>query len=95
MAHLTGRTRGILATLAVLVPVVGFVVWSSFHVSRYECEVCIEYRGREVCRTVTAATEGEALRSATDNACALLSSGITDSLRCGRTPPTRTRCRQL
>jgi len=73
--------------LAVLVPVVAFVVYSSFQISDIECEVCIAFEGREVCRTVRSASETEALRGATDNACALL--------RCARTPATRAGCRPV
>lgn len=84
-----------MATLAVLVPVVSVVVYSSFQVSDYECTVCIEFAGRRECRTVTGKTEEEALRGAVDNSCGLLASGVTDTLRCQRTRPASTRCRQL
>ena len=87
--------RNAIVTLAVLVPIVGYVVYSSFHVSDFECEVCITFEGRQTCRTVTGKTELEGLRSATDNACALLASGVTDSLRCQRTQPTKASCRPL
>lgn len=80
---------------AVLIPVIGFVVYSSFQVSDYECEVCIRFEGREACRTVTAQSEGEGLRSAIDNACALLASGVTDTMRCSRTDPAKAACRRL
>lgn len=83
------------ATVLFLVPVAAVVVYSSFQVSDYECEVCIRFEGQEVCRTVTGKTEEEGIRSATDNACALLTSGVTDTLRCTRTMPTKAECRSL
>jgi hypothetical protein len=89
------RWKSTLATIAVLVPVVAFVVYSSFFVSEYECEVCIDFEGRSNCRTVKAATEAEALRGAIDNTCALLSSGVTDTMRCSRTEPSKASCRPL
>lgn len=82
-----------LATIGVLLPVAAFVVYSSFHVNEFECEVCIRFEGNEVCRTVGGASEEEARQGAIDNACALLSSGVTDTLRCGRTAPSRVQCR--
>lgn len=87
--------RNFVATIAVLGPVVAVVVWSSFQVSDYECEVCVVFDGREACRTVTAKTEEEGLRGATDNACAQLTSGVTNSLRCTNNRPTRAACRSL
>jgi hypothetical protein len=84
-----------MVTLAFLLPVVGVVVYSSFHVSDYECEVCMDFEGGHACRKVTGKTKMEVLRSATDNACALLASGVTDTLRCTRTTPTKAECRRL
>lgn len=89
------RWRNTVVTLAVLVPIVAAVVYSSFHVSDFECEVCIAFEGREACRTVKAKTETEALRGAISNTCALISSGVTDTLRCERTPPGKATCRRL
>jgi len=88
------RRKGVIATLVFLVPVVAFVIYASLQVNKYACEVCISFQGRETCRTVIAKTRKEALRGATDNACALLSSGVTDTLRCARTVPRRAECRE-
>lgn len=87
--------RNTVVTLAVLGPVAAVVIYSSFHVSDFECEVCIEFQGRQMCRKVNAKTKEEALRGAIDNTCALLSSGVTDTLRCQRTMPSKTECREL
>lgn len=87
--------RNTVVTLAVLAPVVTTVVYSSFHVSDFECDVCIAFEGREACRTVKAKTEEEALRGAISNTCALISSGVTDTLRCERTQPGKADCRPL
>ena len=46
--------RNAIVTAAVLLPVIGFVVYSSFQVSEYECDVCITFNGRQACRTVAA-----------------------------------------
>lgn len=85
--------RNTVVTLAFLVPVIGVVVYSSFQLSDYQCTVCMDFAGRNICRTVTGKTEVEALRTGIDNACAHLSSGVTDTLRCTRTPPTSARCK--
>ncbi len=55
----------------------------------------MRFRGAQDCRTVDGATEMEAHRAAITNACALLASGVTDSLACERTRPTTVRCSPL
>jgi hypothetical protein len=87
--------RNALITGGVLIPIAAVVVYSSFQVSDYECEVCMSFGGREVCRTVTGKTEMEGLRTGIDNACAQLSSGVTETLRCQRTPPQKAECRPI
>ena len=89
------RARNALVTLGVLLPVIGYVVWSSFQVSDFECSVCITFEGRDTCRTVAGKTEEESMRGAMTNACALLSSGVTDTLRCERTKPRKADCRRV
>ena len=41
--------------------------------------------------TASARTRELALRAATENACALISSGVTDSNQCNNTPPDSVR----
>jgi hypothetical protein len=76
----------------VLVGIAAVVVVSSLQVAGARCEVCVSFRGRQVCRAVDATTEEEARRGAHTNACALLASGVTDSLACERTPESSARC---
>ena len=89
------RWRGPIATVAILTPLMAYIVWSSFQVSAFECEVCMRFEGREACRTVTGQTEEEGLRTGRDNACALLTSGVTNTLRCTGQRPARASCRPL
>ena len=70
-----------------LAVVIGFIVYSTLTTGRVRCQVCITYRGQKACRTASASTRDLALRTATENACALLSSGVTDSNQCNNTPP--------
>ncbi|MGH7897850.1 MAG: hypothetical protein ACREQQ_07850 [Candidatus Binatia bacterium] len=88
-------SRNTIAAFAVLVPVIAIVVYSSFQVSAVECEVCMAFEGREMCRTVSAADREQALRSAIDNACAFLTSGMTSTLQCTGREPRRAECRSV
>jgi hypothetical protein len=69
-----------------------YVVYNSLQVSGIRCEVCITYEGRSQCRTVDGDSREEAMMAATTNVCAFLSSGVTDSIACSRTPPTKADC---
>ena len=90
-----GKGRGRLATVLSIIAFAAFGTWvvvSSSDVAHYQCEVCIAFRGQELCRRVEGQTETEAYRGAVTNACALLASGVTDTLACERTPPSRSDC---
>ena len=87
------RRRRTLVTLGVLLPVMGYVVYSSLQAGVVQCEVCIAFEGRDACRTVESKTAEESTRGAITNACALLASGVTDTLRCERTQPRKVECR--
>jgi hypothetical protein len=71
--------------------VIGFVVYSTLTTGRIRCEVCVTFRGQQSCRTASASTRELALRTATENACAIISSGVTDSNQCHNTPPDSVR----
>lgn len=47
------------------------------------------YQGRTACKTVSAKSEQAALRSASENACADIASGVTDTMRCEQSEPVR------
>ena len=79
--------------LATLVGLAAFVVYTSLQAGGVRCEVCIEFGGRRACRAVDGATEREALTAARSNACARLTSGVTNTMACERTEPTSTACR--
>jgi hypothetical protein len=69
----------------------GFVVYSTLNVGRARCEVCISFQGRSACRTASARSRELALRTATENACAQIAAGVTDSNQCQNTPPDSVR----
>lgn len=90
---LVSMSKGTRILIAVsLLAVLGYIVYSSMALDQYSCEVCMEFRGRTDCRKAVGATEAEALRTALDTACAQLSSGMTDTIACSRTPPKSVAC---
>lgn len=85
-------SKTLLAAFAVALLLIGLIAYSMKGLGKQSCEVCVEFEGRTQCRTARGATKEEAIRAATDNACAFLTSGMTDSMRCGRTPPAKVKC---
>jgi hypothetical protein len=83
--------NSVLLGILFLLVFLGFMVYSTLHAGAVRCEVCITFRGHTSCRTASARTRELALRAATENACALISSGITDSNQCVNTPPDSVR----
>ena len=78
---------GVIFVLAVL----AVIVYSTMHLAKYRVEVCMTFNGQTQCRTASADTEEHALRSATSNACALIASGVTDSIACEHGNPQSVR----
>lgn len=70
-----------------------FVIAQSLVADAHSCEICIDYQGRSQCRTVSAATIEQAREGAITNACAFISSGVTETIACQRRKPTSERCR--
>ena len=67
--------------------VLGYILYSSFRQPRVRVQVCMAFKGGRDCRTASAETRENALRTAITNACAQLSGGVTESNQCENTPP--------
>lgn len=76
-----------LLAIAFGVLVLGYLVISSLRPQGFRCRVCITFKGRNDCRTASAATRQEALNAATMLTCAQLSSGVIESNQCETTQP--------
>lgn len=54
---------------------------------QHRVEVCVEFQGQRNCRIAAGPTREEAVRAATDNACATITNGMTESMSCSHRPP--------
>ena len=89
---MTGRNRNaVIIGVGFFLAIVGLVVYSSFGLRRYRVEVCMEFNGRTECRNASGTNRPEAIRTATDNACTLISSGMTEFMNCERSQPASVR----
>ena len=84
-------SRTALAALAFGALVLGLIVYSMMGVRSYRVEVCMEFGGGRNCRIASGSSREAALRTAVENACALLTSGVTGTIACGNTPPASVR----
>lgn len=78
-------------TAIILLGVAAFVLllWNMTTGPKIRVEVCMEYQGRQACRTASSDTKEGAQRTATENACALIASGMTDTMTCQRQIPLK------
>ena len=81
--------------LGVAVLVVGGLLWYTLAAQRYECDVCVEFRGRRACATASAVSERAAARAAQATACGKLVKGRIDSMSCAATAPVSSACRRV
>ncbi len=51
----------------------------------------MSFQGQSACKTVNAKSEQAARRSAAENACADISSGVTDTVKCENSEPKSVR----
>ncbi len=87
---MNARKLALLAAAGFLL-LAGIMTWMMLSGRRHRVEVCMEFRGQTICRAASGPTRAEAVRTATDNACGLLASGMTDTIQCGNTPPKSVR----
>jgi len=72
--------------------VVGYLIYGSTRLVQAECEVCVEYGGLRQCRRGSGVDDREAKAAAQRAACAVMASGMNESIACQNTPPKVTQC---
>ena len=83
------RTTGILIGVIVVLAFIGLLTYSMFGLRQNRVEVCMTWNGRTECAKAAGASQQESVRTATDKACALLASGMTDSMNCTHANPAK------
>jgi len=67
------------------------LIISTMHQTQLKYEVCMTFHGGSHCATATGSTADEAIRSARDIDCQLLSNGRDENVVCGNTEPASVR----
>ncbi len=84
------KQRTLLGILGALL-FIALLTYLSMGQKQHRVEVCVTFNGRENCRIASGPTREQAQRTAADNACATIASGMTETMSCGQTPPTSVR----
>jgi hypothetical protein len=88
-------SKGTLVAIIFGLLLLTIIVYQTVGLRQYECEVCMELDGRTQCVTVKGETEAQAMASAKESACSLISSGRDQNIRCNNQQPTSSKCKHL
>lgn len=67
------------------------LISSTLHQTRLKYEVCMNFKGASHCATAQGSTSEEAIRTARDIDCELLSNGRDENVVCGSSEPASVR----
>lgn len=68
------------------------LIWTG---NKYQCDVCILYKDKEVCQSVKGMDKQDTMMNAISTACAGSANGMTESIECQAIPPTKMQCKEL
>jgi len=83
--------RKVVVGIAGIAIFIAILFYLTLGLKQHGVEVCMSYQGRQNCAKASAETRDKAVRTATTTACALIASGVTDSLACERSTPVSVR----
>lgn len=81
--------KPVIAAVVLAVALVGLIAYSTLGLSQYRVEVCMEFEGRTSCRVTSGSSKDFAVRTAIQNACADIASGVTGTMGCQGNSPKR------
>jgi len=73
------------------IALLGVLVYSSFQQTREQYEVCMNFKGASHCATAAGSNYNQAVRSAQEIDCELLSNGRDENMVCLDNPPASVR----
>jgi hypothetical protein len=89
MAKKSNQVRWIMALGGIVL--LGVLVYSSFQQTREQYEVCMNFKGASHCATAAGSNYNQAVRSAQEIDCELLSNGRDENMVCLDNPPASIR----
>ncbi|MFZ0036782.1 MAG: hypothetical protein WAK91_05140 [Candidatus Acidiferrales bacterium] len=89
MANKSKQVRWITISGGVLF--IGILIWSSFRQTQVTYEVCTTFNNASHCATASGSNSEEAIHSAHDIDCSLLTNGRDELMRCSDSQPASVR----
>ena len=83
------RKKPIIAAIVLSVALIALIAYSTIGLSEHRVEVCMEFEGRTNCSTTSASSKDLALRTGIQTACATIASGVTQTMGCQNTNPSK------
>jgi len=68
------------------------MIWTG---SKFECEVCVEYKGARSCQEVEGMAKEDTIMTGMSTACAAVTNGRTESIDCSMTQPVKIQCKNI
>jgi len=68
------------------------MIWSG---NTVQCDICIKYKGKEVCQTVKGMDKENTVMTGISTACGGAANGMTESIECQNTLPTKLVCKNI
>ena len=81
--------KPVLAAVIIVGVILGLMIYSMMSLNGNRVEVCMQFNGHSVCKIARGATQEDAVRTATANACGEIAGGVTDTMACLRSEPTK------
>lgn len=81
--------KPVLVGIGIVAIILGIMVYSMMSLTSNRVEVCIQFKGVTSCKIASGATQEDAVRTATGNACGELAGGVTDTMACLRAEPSK------
>lgn len=81
--------KEVILGIAIVAAILAALTYSTLQLGNHSVRVCMTYDGQTNCATASGSSREEAVNTATNTACGPISGGVTGSIQCGNTPPTR------
>jgi len=89
------RRAGLAVTVIAALGLIGWLLFSTLGAQKFECAICVEFKGKTNCASASAVSEASAAKSAQATACGTLAKGRIESTACRNTPPRSRRCSRI
>lgn len=87
--------KSAIVTIVFLGFIAYFSITSIWTGSEYECEICIRYNNTDVCQKVEGMDKENTIMTGISTACGAVANGMTESIDCQQTPPTKIQCTKI